>query len=74
MSLQSIGGSIDPVGWARRPRSQIALDFLRRGSERGDERLRQILADHKESRVCDETGLNLLERWNNGRWVLAECR
>ncbi len=63
-------GTLDPLEWAKKPRSQWALDFLRRGSEY-DHRLLDILTNHMESGVCDDTGQNLLKRWDGQRWVAA---
>ena len=67
-------GALDPLEWAKKPRSQWALDFLRRGSGLGDSRLAAILADHVEAGVCDDTGRNLLKFWNGSSWMKQECR
>ncbi len=73
MSLQAITGDIDPLNWAKRPRSQIALNFLRHGAALGDSRLAAILAGHVESGVCDATGRQLLQAWNGASWTATEC-
>lgn len=62
--------TLDPLEWAKRLRSQVALDYLLRGAEY-DHRLLDILTDHMESGVCDGTGKNLLRRWDGLQWVAA---
>ena len=32
MALESLSGGLDPLLWAKKPRSQTALDFVRRGA------------------------------------------
>lgn len=63
--------TLEPLEWAKKPRSQWALDFLRRGAELGDSQLAGILSGHKSSGVCDGTGRNLRKRWDGLQWVAA---
>ena len=59
---------LDQLLWAKRPRSQIALNLLSEGAKEGDERLAEILAGHVRDGICDEKG-KLLFRWADGAWV-----
>lgn len=60
----------DPLLWAKRPKSQKALDFVIDGAKRS-EPLRQILADLKAAGVCSEAG-KLLKRYKGqNQWVAA---
>jgi hypothetical protein len=71
MSLQAITGDIDPLGWARRPRSQTALDRLRDGGcSGGVAELQAIVTRHVEEGVCTAEG-RLLKRWDGLQWVAA---
>lgn len=45
---ETAGFAQDPLFWAKRPKSAIAADELRRGA-RGHSQLREILADHVAS-------------------------
>lgn len=71
MGLRAVGGDIDPTGWAQKPRSQMALDAIRRGAQQ-DSRMGDILEGHKAAGVCDQTGQNLLLRWNGSKWKKQE--
>ncbi|HNH18235.1 MAG TPA: hypothetical protein PLE72_12300 [Azospira sp.] len=61
-------GELDPHLWAKRPKSQTALNLLMAGAKEGDARLADILAGHLRDGVCDEKG-KLLFRWAEGAWV-----
>lgn len=61
-------GDIDPLGWAKFPRSSVALEYVIQASKDGDERLTEILASHIRDGVCDEQG-KLLRVWSGGQWV-----
>lgn len=67
MALESLYGDLDPLLWAKRPRSQTALDFVRRGSA-GNTDLLDIIQKHVADGVCDENG-KLLLRWDGVLWV-----
>ena len=67
MALDSLCVDLDPLLWAKRPRSQTALDFVRRGSA-GNTDLLEILQKHIADGVCDENG-KLLMKWDGLRWV-----
>ncbi|HRF11312.1 MAG TPA: hypothetical protein PLR37_04125 [Candidatus Accumulibacter phosphatis] len=64
----SIGGDLDPLGWAKRPRSQCALELLIQGAKDGDARLAEIHAKHLADGVCNDAGA-LLMRWDGLRWI-----
>ncbi len=55
IDLTSIAGVSDPLGWARFPRSQTAVDFLLKGSA-NDRRLADILAEHRMAGVVTDRG------------------
>lgn len=60
----------DPLLWAKRPKSQKAMDMIIDGSKRSDS-LKSILADLIASGVCNEAG-KLLKRYKGqGQWVTA---
>lgn len=59
---------LDPLKWAKFPRSQAAIGHVFEGSRQGDERFKQILEGHIRDGVCDEQG-NLLLVWCAGQWV-----
>ena len=59
---------LDPLMWAKRIKSQTALDFLRKGCAEGDSRLQEILRQHIADVVCTEDG-RLLLRWDGMQWV-----
>lgn len=61
---------LDPLDWAKRPRSQQAIDLVIRGSATSTE-LKTIFSQHVEDGVCDKNG-KLLMRWFQGRWVYPE--
>ena len=68
MALDPIAVGMDPLLWARRPRSQNALDLLMFGVKSGDPRLAEIFAGHVRDGVCDANGTLLLV-WSNEKWV-----
>lgn len=59
---------LDPLLWAKKPKSQCALALLITGAKEGDKRLAEIHARHISDGVCDESG-RLLNRWDGLRWV-----
>ena len=68
MALESLSGGLDPLLWAKKPRSQTAINLLSDGAKAGDKRLADILAGHVRDGVCDANG-TLLRVWSNGQWV-----
>lgn len=66
--MKPIGGSLDPLAWAKFPRSANALDRVIQASKDGDERFVEILSGHVRDGVCDDQG-RLLLVWSDGRWV-----
>jgi len=68
MALNPISEDLDPLLWAKRPRSQCALSLLRTGAAEGSGELATILSSHVRDGVCDESG-KLLMRWDGLRWV-----
>jgi hypothetical protein len=68
MSLNPLKPDLDPIGWAKFPRSANALDHIIQASKAGDERFRDILAGHVRDGVCDDKG-QLLLMWSDGQWV-----
>lgn len=57
-----------PLLWAKRPKSQQAIDLLTVGAKEGDARLAAVHAEHLRSGVCTEEG-KLLMRWDGLRLV-----
>lgn len=70
MSLSPIGGGLDPLAWAKFPRSANALDYVIQASKTGDERFVETLAGHVRDGVCSASG-KMLRRWDSGQWVMA---
>jgi len=68
MSLEAITAGLDPLGWAKHPQSQQALDAITLAAKEGDERFVAIRAQLVADGVCDESG-KLLMRWDGLRWV-----
>ena len=68
MALESLSGVLDPLLWAKRPKSQTALNFLRNGCDEGDARLQEIVRQHIADGVCTDDG-QLLRRWDGLQWV-----
>lgn len=67
MALESLSGGLDPLLWAKKPRSQTALDSVRRGSADNADLL-AILQKHIADGICTEDG-KLLRRWEGLQWV-----
>ena len=63
MSLEAITAGLDPLGWAKRPQSQQALDAITLAAKEGDERFVAIRAQLVADGVCDES-LNLQYVWS----------
>lgn len=60
----------DPLTWAKKPKSQKALDMVIDGAKR-NMALAQIVAGHVENGICNEAG-KLLKRYKGqGQWVSA---
>ncbi len=67
--MRALTDGLDPMRWAKRPASQIALNFVSSGAKK-DRRLREILADLIRDGIATEDG-RLLKRWDGmeGKWV-----
>jgi hypothetical protein len=60
----------DPLTWARKPKSQKALDMVLDGAKR-NMALAQIVVEHVANGTCNEAG-KLLKRYKGqGQWVKA---
>lgn len=66
-----VNDGIDPLDWAKRIRSQCALDLLTAGAKEGDSLLAAILAGHVRDGVCSESG-QILQRWDGLAWMPAD--
>jgi len=71
MGIEAAFGEADALKWAKRVRSQTALDLLTAGAKEGDSRLAEILAGHVRDGVCSESG-KLLQRWDGKSWRRAD--
>lgn len=71
MGIEAAFGEADPLKWAKRVRSQCALDLLTAGAKEGDSRMAEILAGHVRDGVCSESG-KLLQRWDGLAWRRAD--
>lgn len=67
MALESLSGGLDPLLWAKKPRSQIALEFVRSGAD-GNTGLMEILQRNIVDGICTDDG-KLLRRWDGLQWV-----
>ena len=67
MALESLSGGLDPLLWAKKPRSQTALDFMRMGAARNTA-LMEILQRNVADGICTDDG-KLLRRWDGSQWV-----
>lgn len=61
--LKPITENLDPLLWAKKPRSQTALDYVRRGAAEGNADLKSILEKLVSDGVCTDKG-RLLLRWD----------
>lgn len=68
MALESLSGGLDPLLWAKKPRSQTALDYVCRGAAEGNADLKSILEKLIADGVCTDKG-RLLRRWDGIGWV-----
>ena len=59
---------VDPLDWARHPRSDAALYVLVRGAER-NRKLAEILKELQEIGVVSPDGKRLLAHWDGLRWA-----
>lgn len=66
--LKPITENLDPLLWAKKPRSQTALDYVRRGAAEGNADLKAILEKLIVDGVCTDKG-SLLRRWDGIGWV-----
>lgn len=64
------GDELDPLGWAKRPKSAYALHAAIGLAKAGDQRFVEILAKLVADGVCLGCG-KLLFRWDGIRWVGA---
>ncbi len=71
MGIEAAFGEADALKWAKRVRSQTALDLLTAGAKEGDSRLAEILAGHVRDGVCSESG-KLLQRLDGQSWRRAD--
>ncbi len=69
----TMSDSLDPMMWAKRPKSQAALDLLIHGSKEGDKRLDEIHSGHLSTGVCDEAG-KLLLRFDGVSWIKNDAK
>lgn len=67
MALESLSGGLDLLLWAKKPRSQTALDFMRMGAA-GNADLMEILQRNIADGICTDDG-KLLRRWDGSQWV-----
>lgn len=64
------GEEYDPLLWAKRPKSQKAMDRVIDGAKR-NMALAKIVSDHVANGICNESG-KLLKRYKGaGQWVSA---
>lgn len=59
----------DPIAWARKPRSQTALDFVIKLANDKERDFVDILADLKKNQITD--GARLLKKWDYAthQWI-----
>ena len=65
----TMSDSLDPMMWAKRPKSQTAADLLKSGVS-SDRRMEEIWRQHIADGICAEYG-KLLQRWDGLRFVAA---
>ncbi len=70
--MKAAAGELDPLLWAKKPKSQQAIDLLSAGAKELDARLVEILTGHVRDGVCAESG-KLLVRWDGVRWISTEA-
>ncbi len=70
--MKAAAGELDPLLWAKKPKSQQALDLLRVGAKEFVSGFPEILAGHLRDGVCNEAG-KLLLRWDGLQWVSIEA-
>lgn len=71
MSFATIGdGYLDPLMWAKKPKSNYALQSVFDCARSGDQRFAEIKDNLISDGVCDESGI-LLQRWDGLRWVMV---
>ncbi len=64
------GNDIDPLRWARRPRSAIAFHHVKDLADSGDDRFKAILDKLVADGVATAEG-QLVKRWDGAQWVRA---
>lgn len=70
--MKAAAGELDPLLWAKKPKSQQALELMATGAKEGDARMAEILAGHVRDGLCTESG-NLLVRWDGMRWISLDA-
>ena len=65
--MKAFDEHLDPLLWAKRPKSQTAADLLKSGVS-SDRRMEEIWRQHIANGICAEDG-SLLHRWDGLRWV-----
>jgi len=65
--MKAFDEHLDPLLWAKRPKSQAAADLIKSGVS-SDRRLKEIWRQHISDGICAKDG-NLLQRWDGLRWV-----
>lgn len=67
--MKSLDEHLDPLLWAKRPKSQAAADLIKSGVS-SDRRLAKIFHQHVKDGVFDEGG-SLVHRWDGRKWVMV---
>jgi len=67
--MKAFDEHLDPLLWAKRPKSQAAADLIKSGVS-SDRRLKEIWRHHISDGICAKDG-NLLQRWDGLRFVAA---
>jgi hypothetical protein len=71
MSFVTIGDSdLDPLLWAKKPKSHHALQAVFDCATVGDPRFVEIKASLIRDGVCDESG-RMVRRWDGNRWAMV---
>ncbi len=63
-----LNDDLDPLGWAKRPKSAYALHAVIETAKVGDPRFMAILEKLVADGVCTEAG-KLLLRWDGMQWM-----
>lgn len=65
--MSAVNEDLDPLLWAKRPKSQAAADLIKSGVS-SDGRMAEIWQQHIADGICAEDG-SLLHRWDGLRFV-----